>query len=87
LGYDRYFCDGDNRCTILPIRGCCKSVVEVPLVYWIASTIFHVPPALGTLGILHPPDPSVLLVLVLGGICRGLIGRDIRELFIIVLEA
>jgi hypothetical protein len=57
-----------------------------PLVHWIASAIFRVPPALGALGIFHPPDPSVLLVLVLGGVCHGLIGRHVRELFVIVLE-
>jgi hypothetical protein len=33
--------------------------------------IFHVPPALGTLGVLSPPDPSVLLILVLGASAMG----------------
>jgi hypothetical protein len=42
-------------------------------------------PALGVLGILHLHDPSVLLVLVLGGISCGLIRRDVRELLVVVL--
>jgi hypothetical protein len=41
---------------------------------------------LGALGVLQPPDSSVLLILVLEGICRGLIGRHFRELFIVVLR-
>jgi hypothetical protein len=71
---------------VLPICSCCKSVIEVPFVHWITSTIFHVPLALGALGVLHPPDPSVLLVLVLRGISCGLVGRDVRELLVIVLR-
>jgi hypothetical protein len=47
--------------------------------------IFHVPPALGALGVLHPSDPSVLLVLVLQGVNCGLVGRDVRELLVVVL--
>jgi hypothetical protein len=54
-------------------------------VYWIASEIFRVPPAQGTLSVLQLPDPSVLLVLILGGIRRRLIGRHVHEYFIIVL--
>jgi hypothetical protein len=48
--------------------------------------IFRVPPALGALGILQPSDPSVLLVLNLGGVCHGLVSRHVRELFVVVLE-
>jgi hypothetical protein len=48
------------------------------------SAIFQVPPALGALGVLQPPDPLVVLVLILGGISCGLICRDIRELLIVV---
>jgi hypothetical protein len=35
-------------------------------VHWVVSTVFCVPPALGMLGVLQPPDPSVLLILILG---------------------
>jgi hypothetical protein len=48
--------------------------------------IFLVPPALGALVILHPPNPSVLLVLVLVGICYRLVSRDVCELFIVVIH-
>jgi hypothetical protein len=55
------------------------------LVHWIASMIFRVPPALGALVVHLPPDPMVLLILVQGGVCRGLIDRHVRELFVVVL--
>jgi hypothetical protein len=64
---------------ILPIRGCCKSVVEVPLVHWVAGAVFRVPPALGTLGVLQPSDPSMLPVLIQGDIRRTLVNRHVRE--------
>jgi hypothetical protein len=59
-----------------------KVFVEVPLVHWVTSMIFHVSPALGALGVLHPPDPSVLLVLILGAVVYGLVGGVVRELFV-----
>jgi hypothetical protein len=34
---------------------------------------------LGALGVLQPPNPSVLLVLILGGVRRTLVGRHVRE--------
>jgi hypothetical protein len=43
-----------------------KVLLRFLLVHWIVSAIFRGPPALGALGILDPPDPLVLLVLVLG---------------------
>jgi hypothetical protein len=69
--------DGANRYTILLIRSCCKSIVELPLVHWVASVVFRVPPALGALGILQPLDPSMLLIFILGGVRRTLISRHI----------
>jgi hypothetical protein len=47
--------------------------------------IFRVPPALGALGVLHPPDPSVLLVVILGGVRYGLVSQDVHELLVAVL--
>jgi hypothetical protein len=49
------------------------------------SVIFYIPPTLGTLSILHPLDPSVLLVLILGGVSCGLIGRDVCKLLVVIL--
>jgi hypothetical protein len=40
---------------------------------------------LGALGVLQPPNPSVLLVLILGGVRRRLVGRHVREWFVVVL--
>jgi hypothetical protein len=65
------FCDGANRRTVLVIRDYCKTVVKIP---WCASAVLRVAPALSALGILCPPDPSVLLVFILGSISCGLIG-------------
>jgi hypothetical protein len=47
--------------------------------------IFRIPPALGRIGFLHPPNPSVLLVLVLGGLSYAPIGRDVRELLVTII--
>jgi hypothetical protein len=49
----------------------CKSVVEIP---WFAGTILCVVLALSTLGILCPPDPLVLFVVILGSVSCGLVG-------------
>jgi hypothetical protein len=51
-----------------------KSVVEIPLVHWVAGAVFLIPLALGTLGVLHPPDPSVLLEFIQGSVSYRLIG-------------
>jgi hypothetical protein len=56
-----------------------KSVVEIPLVHWVAGAVFLIPLALGTLGVLHPLDPSILLVLILRGIRRTLDGGHVLE--------
>jgi hypothetical protein len=63
LSLECCFCDGANRCTVLPIRDYCKSIVEIP---WFAGTILRIAPVLGMLGVLYPSDPSVLLVFILG---------------------
>jgi hypothetical protein len=65
--------NGADQGAILPIFNCCESIVQVHLVQWVACEVFHVLPALGMLGVLQPPDPSVLLVLAL---------RDTRCMFI-----
>jgi hypothetical protein len=52
------------------IRQCGKSVVKIP---WFSGAILRVAPALSALGILYLPDPSVLLVFILGSISCGLI--------------
>jgi hypothetical protein len=44
-----------------------KALLRSLLVHWVTSVILRVPPVLGALGILHSPDPSVLLILILGG--------------------
>jgi hypothetical protein len=52
------------------ICDCCKGIVEIP---WFASAILRVASALSVLGVLCPPDPSVLLVFILGSVSYGLI--------------
>jgi hypothetical protein len=71
---------------VLLILDCCKSVVYIPLVHWVTGSILRIAMALGALGVVRPPDPSVLLVFVLGSISCGLNGRDIRELLVVVLR-
>jgi hypothetical protein len=56
---------------ILAIHDCCKSVVKIP---WFAGAVLRVVLALSTLGVLCPPGPSVLLVLILGRVSYGLVG-------------
>jgi hypothetical protein len=71
LSQECYFCYGADRRTVLAICDCCKSVVKIP---WFAGTILRAAPALSALGVLCPPDPSVLLVFILGSVSCGLIG-------------
>jgi hypothetical protein len=67
---------------VLLIRDYCESVVDIP---WFAGAILCVVLALSALGILDLPDPSVLLVFILGSISCEFIGSDVRELLIVVL--
>jgi hypothetical protein len=53
------------------IGDCYKSVVEIP---WFAGVIMRVAPALGALGVLYPPNTSVLLVFILGSVSCRLVG-------------
>jgi hypothetical protein len=71
LSQECYFCDGANWCTVLAIRDYCKSIVKIP---WFAGAVQRIAPALSALGILCPPDPSVLLIFILGSVNYGLIG-------------
>jgi hypothetical protein len=48
-----------------------KAIVQIP---WVAGAILRIAPALGTLGIFHPSDPSVLLIFILESVSCGLVG-------------
>jgi hypothetical protein len=65
------FYDGANQRTVLLICDYCKSIVEIPLVHRVAGANLRIPPVLGALGILYPPNPLVLLIFILGVLAMG----------------